>query len=90
MKDIMLLSQLTTSLFSTKLEKRNSQRTQIFGHSIVVHQLAQRDSAQHYILSKKMCDLRNTGALVSYLHNVMFIPTKSALVKAVKQGHIST
>jgi hypothetical protein len=35
-------------------------------------------------------ELRNTGALVNYLQNAMFSPTKSAFIKAVKQGHLTT
>jgi hypothetical protein len=35
-------------------------------------------------------ELRNTGALVNYLHKSMFSPTKSALVQAVKNGHLVT
>jgi hypothetical protein len=35
-------------------------------------------------------ELRNTGALVNYFHNAMFSPAKSALIKAVKQGHLAT
>jgi hypothetical protein len=35
-------------------------------------------------------ELRDTGALVNYLHKAMFIPTKAALIKAVKQGHLAT
>jgi hypothetical protein len=35
-------------------------------------------------------ELHNTGALVNYLHKSLFIPTKSAFIKAVKQGHITT
>jgi hypothetical protein len=34
--------------------------------------------------------LRNTGALVNYLHKAMFSPTKSALLQAVKIGHLIT
>jgi hypothetical protein len=34
--------------------------------------------------------LRNTGALVNYLHKAMFVPTKSALLQAVKNGHLIT
>jgi hypothetical protein len=33
-------------------------------------------------------ELRNTGALVNYLHKGMFIPTKAALLQAVKNGHL--
>jgi hypothetical protein len=35
-------------------------------------------------------DLRNTGTLVDYLHNAMFSCTKSALIHAVKKGHLAT
>jgi hypothetical protein len=35
-------------------------------------------------------ELRNTGSLVNYLHKAMFVPTKSALIKAIKQGHLTT
>jgi hypothetical protein len=33
-------------------------------------------------------ELRNTGALVHYLHKALFSPTKSALLQAVKDGHL--
>jgi hypothetical protein len=35
-------------------------------------------------------ELRNTGALVNYLHKAMFSPTKSAFLQAVKNGHLVT
>jgi hypothetical protein len=35
-------------------------------------------------------ELRNTGALVNYLHKAMFSPTKSALLQVVKNGHLVT
>jgi hypothetical protein len=35
-------------------------------------------------------ELRNTGALVNYLHKEMISPTKAALVKSLKQGHLTT
>jgi hypothetical protein len=34
-------------------------------------------------------ELRETGVLVNYLHKAMFSPTKTALLKAVKQGHLA-
>jgi hypothetical protein len=34
--------------------------------------------------------LRNTGALVNYLHNAMFKCTKSSLIHAVKKWHLAT
>jgi hypothetical protein len=35
-------------------------------------------------------ELNNTGALVNYLHKAMFSPTKSALLQAVRNGHLIT
>jgi hypothetical protein len=35
-------------------------------------------------------ELHNTGALVNYLYKATFIPTKSALLQAVKNGHLTT
>jgi hypothetical protein len=35
-------------------------------------------------------ELRNTGALVHYLHKALFSPTKSALLQTVKNGHLVT
>jgi hypothetical protein len=51
-----------------------------------------RKEIQHTTIasSNNVYELRNTGALVNYLHNAMFSPTKAALVKAVKQVHLAT
>jgi hypothetical protein len=35
-------------------------------------------------------ELRNTGALVHYLHKALFSPTKSAMLQAVKDRHLIT
>jgi hypothetical protein len=35
-------------------------------------------------------ELHNTGALVHYLHKALFSPPKSALLQAVKYGHLVT
>jgi hypothetical protein len=35
-------------------------------------------------------ELHNTGALVHYLHKALFSPTKSAMLQAVKDGHLIT
>jgi hypothetical protein len=35
-------------------------------------------------------ELYNTGALVKYFHKAMSSPTKSALLQAVKNGHVTT
>jgi hypothetical protein len=37
-----------------------------------------------------MYELRNTGALVHYLHKALFSPTKSAMLQAVKDRHLIT
>jgi hypothetical protein len=41
-------------------------------------------------VANNIYELRNTGALVNYLHKAMFSPTKSALLQAVKNGHLVT
>jgi hypothetical protein len=35
-------------------------------------------------------ELRNTGALVHYLHKALLSPTKAAMLQAVKEGHLIT
>jgi hypothetical protein len=35
-------------------------------------------------------ELRNTGALVHYLHKALFSPTKSAMLQVVTDGHLIT
>jgi hypothetical protein len=35
-------------------------------------------------------ELRNTGALVHYIHKALFSPTKSAMLQAVKDRHLIT
>jgi hypothetical protein len=41
-------------------------------------------------VANNVYELRNTGALVQYLHKALFSPTKSALLQAVKNGHLVT
>jgi hypothetical protein len=41
-------------------------------------------------IGNNMYELRNTGALVHYLHKALFIPTKGAMLQAVKDGHLIT
>jgi hypothetical protein len=41
-------------------------------------------------IANNVYKLRNTGALVHYLHKALFSPTKSALLQAVKDGHLIT
>jgi hypothetical protein len=37
-----------------------------------------------------MYELRNTGALIHYLHKALFSPTKAEMSQAVKDGHLIT
>jgi hypothetical protein len=41
-------------------------------------------------VTNNVYELRNTGALVNYLHKAMFSLTKSAILQAVKNGHLVT
>jgi hypothetical protein len=41
-------------------------------------------------IANNMYELRSTGALVHYLHKALFSPTKSAMLQAVKDGHLIT
>jgi hypothetical protein len=41
-------------------------------------------------IANNMYELCNTGALVHYLHKALFIPTKSAMLQAVKDEHLIT
>jgi hypothetical protein len=41
-------------------------------------------------IENNVYELRNTGALVHYLHKSLFSPTKSELLQAVKYGHLIT
>jgi hypothetical protein len=38
-------------------------------------------------IANNVYELRNTGALVHYLHKALFTPTKSAMLQAIKDGH---
>jgi hypothetical protein len=42
------------------------------------------------LITNNAYELRNTGALVHYLHKALFSPTKSAMLQAVKDGHLIT
>jgi hypothetical protein len=41
-------------------------------------------------VANNVYELHNTGELVNYLHKDMYSPTKSALLQAVKNGHLIT
>jgi hypothetical protein len=52
--------------------------------------LRQDNQHVHQAVANNVYELRNTGALVHYLHKALFSPTKSALLQAVKNGHLVT
>jgi hypothetical protein len=41
-------------------------------------------------IANNVYELRNTGALIHYLHKALFSPTQSAMLQAVKDGHLIT
>jgi hypothetical protein len=41
-------------------------------------------------IANNVYELRNTGALVHYLHKALFSPTTAAMLQAVKDGHLIT
>jgi hypothetical protein len=41
-------------------------------------------------IANNVYELHNTGALVHYLHKALCIPTRSAMLQAVKEGHLVT
>jgi hypothetical protein len=41
-------------------------------------------------IANNVYELRNTGALLHYLHKAFFSPMKSAMLQAVKDGHLIT
>jgi hypothetical protein len=43
-----------------------------------------------YPIANNVYELHKTGALVHYLHKSLFSPTKSAMLQAVKDGHLIT
>jgi hypothetical protein len=43
-----------------------------------------------YPIVNNVYELRHTGAFVHYLHKALFSPTKSAILQAVKYGHLIT
>jgi hypothetical protein len=50
--------------------------------------LKQDNQRIHQPVENNVYELSNTGALVHYLHKALFSPTKSALLQAVKNGHL--
>jgi hypothetical protein len=52
--------------------------------------LIQDNQQIHHPIANNVYELRNIGALVHYLQKALFSPTKSALLQAVKDGHLIT
>jgi hypothetical protein len=52
--------------------------------------LRKENQQPQHAVANNVYELRNTGALVTNLHKAMFSPTKSALLQAVKNGHLIT
>jgi hypothetical protein len=52
--------------------------------------LRQENQQIHQPIANNVYELRHTGALVHYLHKALFSSTKSALLQAVKDGHLIT
>jgi hypothetical protein len=50
--------------------------------------LTQYNQQIHHPVANNVYELRNTGALVHYLHKALFIPTRYALLQAVKTRYI--
>jgi hypothetical protein len=52
--------------------------------------LRKKNQQPKQAVANNVYELRNTGLLVNYLHKPLFSPTKSALLQAVKNGHLIT
>jgi hypothetical protein len=52
--------------------------------------LKQKNNHTPKPIANNVYELRNTGALVHYLHKALFSPTKSAMSHAFKDGHLIT
>jgi hypothetical protein len=50
--------------------------------------LRQDNQQIHQPIANNVYELHKTGALVHYLHKTLFSPMKSALLQAVKDGHL--
>jgi hypothetical protein len=50
--------------------------------------LRKENQQPQQLVANKVYELSNTGSLVNYLHKALFSPTKSALLQAVKNGHL--
>jgi hypothetical protein len=74
----------------------DSQELQIFngarssGTRLWQINLRKEHQQPQHAVANNVYELRNTGALVNYLHKAMFSPTKTALLQAIKNGHLVT
>jgi hypothetical protein len=74
----------------------DSKKTQIFSGPRYLNtglwciNLRQTNNHKPQPIANNVYELRNTGALVHYLHKALFSPTKSAMLQAVKDGHLIT
>jgi hypothetical protein len=75
---------------------RDSEKSQILNGSRDLNtglwriNLKQTNNHTHEPIANNVYELRNTGALVHCLHKSLFSPTKSAMLQAVKDGHLIT
>jgi hypothetical protein len=90
MRDTTSLSRLTGSQCTTPQIKTILKGQQDFNTGL--RQLNLRhENPQHTILvANNVYELRNTGTLAKYFHKAMFSQTKSALLQAVKNFHLTT
>jgi hypothetical protein len=74
----------------------DSQEFQILSGALDLHtrlwriNLRKENQQPQQAVANNVYELRNTRALVNYLHKALFSPTKSALLQAVKNGHLIT
>jgi hypothetical protein len=89
MKVTMPLSKLTASQFSTTKKKAILKGNRDLGTGLWRINLRKDKPQIQIAAANNMYQLCNTGTLVNYLHNSMFIPTKAAFIESVKQGHLT-
>jgi hypothetical protein len=60
-------------------------------HTVLWHiNLKQTNNHIPELIENNVYELRNTSDLVHHLHKALFSPTKSAILQAVKDGHLIT
>jgi hypothetical protein len=81
----MSLSKLTASQFSILKGRPYCKESGIWAQDYGASTWARTSHRSQYLQS-----IHNTGELINYFQKEMFSPTKSAPIKAVKQGHLIT